>query len=358
MKIAITADVHLREDRLERLNTLCKLFQSLISEGISHLIIAGDLFDKEVTNYGFFEDLVKNFPAINLYIIPGNHDYGLSQKHLSCPNIMVFTTPEFHSIGPAGILFLPFMGDKLMDEVLTEFWEQKDRPSQWVLIGHGDYIGSYHQPNPYEEGIYMPLSAKAIERYQPQKVLLGHIHKPYWHGIGRVYYPGSPCGLHINETGLRGFLIMDLETFEVSHKVLESEIIYFVETVWVYPVDEEIELLQNSLQDMIRSWKLDEKDLSRVILRLHLHGYTRDKQRVIETVKKFLSHKGIKLYDNSEPIISQLNSLLEYPYYDESQALFKKVKSTIDTNEIEDIKKGYLIKEEILEKVLDILYGH
>ncbi len=357
MKIAITADLHLREDRPERLNTLRRLLEALVSEGISTLVIAGDLFDREATNYSFFDHLARGFPEIGIYIIPGNHDPGLSQRHLSSPNVRVFSLPDFLDIGPVQVLFLPYSADRLMDEALTEVLEQKDRPSRWVLMGHGDYIGGYHQPHPYEKGIYMPLSARAIERYQPQKVILGHIHRPYWQGLGRVYYPGSPCGLDINETGLRGFLVMDLETLEVEPRMLEPEVLYFVETIWVFPVDEEMELLRSSLQQMVESWGLTEGYLEKVILRLHLKGYTQDRQRVVETVKEFLSEKGIRLYDGGEPIVSELESLLEDPYYDESQALIKRMRAVIETLELKDLNEGHLRREEILGEVLHILYG-
>lgn len=357
MKIAITADLHLREERPERFNTLKRLLQDLLSQDIHDLVIAGDLFDRETTNYGSFDDLVRNFPDIRLHIIPGNHDSGLSQRHFTSPNVRVFSEPGFQEIGPVEFLFLPYRAGRLMDEVLTEVLGQKDRPSRWVLLGHGDYIGSYHEPHPYEKGIYMPLSARAIERHQPHKVILGHIHRPYWQGLGKVHYPGSPCGLDINETGLRGFLVMDLETMEIEPRMLEPEVIYFVETLWVYPVDEETDLLQDSLQEMVNSWKLDREDLAKVVLRLHLRGYAKDKQKVVKIVKEFLSKRGIRLYDKGEPVASQLKSLLEDPYYDESQRLLKGLRPVINALELKDLREGYLLKEEVLGEVLDILYG-
>ena len=47
MKIAITADLHLHSNHPERRDALEDILQQINSEGISDLIIAGDLFDKD-----------------------------------------------------------------------------------------------------------------------------------------------------------------------------------------------------------------------------------------------------------------------------------------------------------------------
>ncbi|RME69521.1 MAG: hypothetical protein D6778_00360 [Nitrospirae bacterium] len=357
MKIAVTADLHLREDRPERLRALRGILSTIHEEGITHLIIAGDLFDRETTNYGFFESVTREFPELHFYIIPGNHDSGLSGRNLGRSNITVYTEPTFLKIGPVDILFLPYRSNSLMDEVLTEVLGRAEVPTRWILFGHGDYIGGYHQPHSYEKGIYMPLSARAIENFRPQKVILGHIHKPHWQGLGRVYYPGSPCGLDINETGQRGFLILDLDILEVHPRVLVPEVLYFVESVWVYPVEEEVSLLETSLQKMIESWGLEEETLKKVVLRLQLKGYTQDRPRVIEKVKEFLSKRGIRLYDDGEPVVTELETILEDPYYDERQRLLKRVKSAIDNLQLQEIDQGQLGRDDILGEVLDILYG-
>ena len=47
MKIAITADLHLNSKYLDRALALQNILAQLNTEGIQHLIIAGDLFDKD-----------------------------------------------------------------------------------------------------------------------------------------------------------------------------------------------------------------------------------------------------------------------------------------------------------------------
>jgi len=57
MKVAITADVHLRtkEGYPERYNALRDILNQIQVEHINFLFIAGDLFDKEFHDYSDFE---------------------------------------------------------------------------------------------------------------------------------------------------------------------------------------------------------------------------------------------------------------------------------------------------------------
>ncbi len=54
----------------------------------------------------------------------------------------------------------------------------------------------------------MPLSQRALEKFSPLRVFLGHIHLVD-QGVDRaVVYPGSPCVLEINcsHVGQEGFV--------------------------------------------------------------------------------------------------------------------------------------------------------
>ena len=66
MKIAVTADVHLttREDNPERFNALEDILGSLEGLGIEHLIIAGDLFNKDIL---FIKTTMNSFIPFSRY---------------------------------------------------------------------------------------------------------------------------------------------------------------------------------------------------------------------------------------------------------------------------------------------------
>ena len=59
MKVAVTADVHLKtkSETPERYNALEDILNKCLEQDIDNIIIAGDLFDQETNNYGDFEKL-------------------------------------------------------------------------------------------------------------------------------------------------------------------------------------------------------------------------------------------------------------------------------------------------------------
>ena len=62
-----------------------------------------------------------------------------------------------------------------MGEVIQEI--VVDRPEgKWILVGHG--VGSHRKeaPDPYEPGMYMPLTQRDILQFSPDIIFLGHNH--------------------------------------------------------------------------------------------------------------------------------------------------------------------------------------
>ena len=74
MRVAVTADLHLRESNPERLENLEVLVRQLVSAGVRRLIIAGDLFDGADRSYARFDALAGAAPDIRFTMIAGNHD--------------------------------------------------------------------------------------------------------------------------------------------------------------------------------------------------------------------------------------------------------------------------------------------
>lgn len=82
MRIAITADNHLADKNKypERYAALEDILRQVKAEKVKNLFVAGDLFDKEFRNYKEFEALCKKYLQVQLHIVPGNHDIGISEK--------------------------------------------------------------------------------------------------------------------------------------------------------------------------------------------------------------------------------------------------------------------------------------
>ncbi|GAG23883.1 unnamed protein product, partial [marine sediment metagenome] len=91
MKIAITADCHLTkiEDHPERYQAFENILDQLVERQIEILLVAGDLFDKGMTNYADFDKVCrrKKYQVIQIYILPGNHDPDLEAGHFTSKNV-------------------------------------------------------------------------------------------------------------------------------------------------------------------------------------------------------------------------------------------------------------------------------
>lgn len=304
MKIGFTADAHLRSkgESGERYNAVGDVLKQCREDGATHLVIAGDLFDSSLQNYTDFEDLCKQAALMDIHIIPGNHDLDLRQEHFSSPNIKVYTEPTWVEFDLEwSILFIPYAAGKSMGEMIEKQIDRK--PSdKWVLVGHGDWSTGVRTPNPYEPGVYMPLTRRDISSYKPDLVILGHIHVPF--STEKVYYSGSPCGLDITETGFRRFLILDSETGGIESKRIHTDMIYFIENLLILPLDDEAGYIRDEINKSIERWGLNSEDQERVLLRVTCRGYCSDKGQLLETIRD--GYRAFRL--ESEPDLSDVST--------------------------------------------------
>lgn len=307
MKIAITADVHLtlKEKHPERFQTFQCFLDDVLKQKIQTVILAGDCFDAESPNYSEFESLVSNPPyqSLQFIVFPGNHDESLSQSMFSAANIRIVQESgvERFDLMSLPVLFIPYKKNQTMGEVIAE--HTADLPeNKWILIGHGDWIEGMREINPFEPGVYMPLSRVDVDMYRPIKAILGHIHKPL--DYTAVHYPGSPCPLDINETGKRRYLILDTENGQVVPQALMSERIYFNETIVLYPVPNEIEYLKDQIQQRLDAWHLTANEKEKTQIRIQIKGYTTNKPLVQQVLDNMLD--GYQFYKNEGADLSRL----------------------------------------------------
>lgn len=346
MNVAITADVHLPvgENHPERYNALVNIFDSLMKQDIKTLIIAGDLFDKDCSSYSRFEEVCRQYPQIDIHIIPGNHDPDISRSVIVGKNIRVYDSPSVEEIDGQSFVFIPYSATSGMGEYLGEIRPEK----RWVLIGHGDYFGGMKHRNPYEKGTYMPLYRKDIEKFSPWKVFLGHIHRPM--NIDNLYYPGSPCGIDINETGRRRYLVFNTATGHISSETVRTDVIFLQEKFLVIPDENEVERLRNDAEGRIVAWGLNEEDRKRARIRIKATGYASDREAVIECLKDvFIKYNFVK---DEEPDIS----LLYVAKDNRRNAVARRALQLIEEM---DWKFGgnEPEKEKVIETVLSVIYG-
>ena len=303
MKVAVTADVHLRTrlDHPERYNALENIFEQIEAEGIYTLIIAGDLFDKDFCTYVEFERLCRAYPSVHVHIIPGNHDSGLCDRNMVGESIRIHREPCALEFGATTFLFVPYKPQATMAQQVAEM-EEEIQGKPWVLVGHGDYYGGRREVNPLEPGTYMPLSGTCVDRYKPRIVFLGHIHKPL--DLGLVHYPGSPCGLDISETGRRRFLVYDTADGSIVPRTVDTDVLHFRETFVVVPADDGAALLEQQIADRIDSWGIEPMEVPKIRVRVAAVGYSGDRSGILNALER--SFGSFTFYDDEGPCIDRL----------------------------------------------------
>ncbi|MBP8959110.1 MAG: metallophosphoesterase [Bacteroidales bacterium] len=348
MKIAFTADLHLKTsgETPERYDALEFILNELTNRKINQLIIAGDTFNREAYSYNDFNSLCTKFNHIQITLIPGNHDTEIDKRFFPADNIEVINKSGTKVFDNTSFLFIPYDAAGTMDEYIAEFFHDNEIPEKWILIAHGDYYSSGRTANLYEPGVYMPLSVTAITKFNPMRVIPGHIHKPM--ESGRVIYPGSPCGLEINETGKRRFLIYDTGNNSFESIFINTGTIFMKETLMTFPVENETEIIKNSIDRMISNWNLTPDEQKRVRLRLFINGFSNDLTKLKDSITRHIGQKGISFYDVDGPDLSDVKVVQTME--EERIILLEKVR--------EKIKKlpGNASEEKLLEKIMEFIF--
>lgn len=316
MKIAISADLHLNPNYPERTDALEDILLQAESEGITNLIIAGDLFDKDgdTSAYDGLREPCRNHPSILVHVIPGNHDSDRSLLDVApdLPNLHVYINPHVELFKSIAVLFLPYREGIPMNDVLLECKEMiGDEP--WALIAHGDFISRVREPNPREKGIYMPLKPGDLNHPNLRQVFLGHIHKPTPLDrplAGKVLHPGSPQGLDITECGPRRFLVYDTESGGISERKVNSSKIFLNETFLSIPSCHEFDLLAKAFKTRLEESNLSESELrEKTQIRIRVEGYALKKDELVVSFRKLIRESGVSLYKEDGPNFDSVSTV-------------------------------------------------
>lgn len=351
MRIVITADHHLttREKHPARYETLETILDDLCVQEIDTLIIAGDLFDAQSRNYSEFEQLCRSekYRGLAIYVIPGNHDPTIDNTQIVAGNVYILNKPTIHEFDGRPFLFLPYEADISMGEVLSKFDGQLP-PNEWILVGHGDWAGGLSQPNPIEPGVYMPLTQRDIEIFQPARVFLGHIHLPM--DASPVHYAGSPCGLDITETGRRRCLLYETRSNKVRNQEVSAPILYYDESYVVIPSADEAGYLRKQIENRLQQWALTPQEREKVRLRVRLQGYSANRATLRDVLQE--AYAGFTFYKNQEPDIDQVSISDDI----ERHYITQQVQSSLNDLSLSTDRDDPSI-DEILIAALHIIYG-
>lgn len=344
MRIAVTADLHLRESIPERLENLEALIEQLLSVGIHHLVVAGDLFDGADNSYARVDSLAQRSPKIHLLLIPGNHDPDLRQDLFASGNIQVFAKPTLKRIDQRPFLFLPYKEGSTIGETICAFPEsERLRSHPWVLVSHGDFTAPRPKENGGERG-YFPLTREDLARFKPARVILGHIHVPN-STTAEVVYPGSPYPITADEYGQRRVLVLESTSASIDELPLTHPPIRVRAEVFLIPDGREEEQIRGQLQSVLAK----EGSSENLVVQAVLKGYSASRRRAKASAEAFLSERGIACVGiDLEPLRAN------------DQESLATLADTV-RQRVADLKLNYEEAEElrqaVLEKALEIVYG-
>lgn len=231
MKIIHTADIHLgskierkldREKSEERKREVRAAFDKIIDyarkEGVAAIILAGDVFDSVrplKKDKEFFYNAVKANENIDFLYLRGNHDV-LESYTENLPNLKTFEkTWTSYAYGNVVITGAELCGDNF-SSVYSTLSLKKDDINVVTLHGQiSDGAG---------ENL---INLKKLKDKNIDYLALGHIHS-YKSGAidgrGEWAYPGCPEGRGFDETGAKGFILLDVNGDKIEKKFIENSI--------------------------------------------------------------------------------------------------------------------------------------
>lgn len=233
MKFIHTADLHLdspfeglKNDQLmpsklwksiynAPFDSFTRIVQDAIKMNVDFVLIVGDLFDSENQTPKVIDFLSEKLNELNnhsiyVFINFGNHDYqdGTIDKYDFPDNVIYFykeiSTKEItlHTNEKLYVTSFSYPTRWIHEDLVKEFPEkQKD----------GYHIGMVH--GAIEEsgkGNYAPFSISEMKEKNYDYWALGHIHKREKLSIKPlINYPGNIQGRHKNESGEKGYLLIN-----------------------------------------------------------------------------------------------------------------------------------------------------
>ena len=213
--------------RRELKKSFLSLINTVKTEKIDIVIIAGDLFDTPYVSADtaqFFKNAVSEVPNVKFVISPGNHDPicdgGVYTGKLP-DNVHIFEEDELSYIDIEGtnvrVYGYAFVGSNTLEVCPFIGAKPEDESKINILCGHAE-IG-----DPLSR--YCPVSLSDIENSGFDYCGFGHVHLN--DGVkmaGKVPYAYSGClnGRDFGETGAKGALLI---TFDGKKPTFESKII-------------------------------------------------------------------------------------------------------------------------------------
>ena len=315
MKIIHTADLHLDSKmeanlspqlaagrRSELLDTFTRLVEYADDNGVSVILIAGDLFDKphirKTAKRRVLEEIFTH-PGIDFLYLRGNHDKcdflsDLDEDEVP-ENLRLFSDREWISYTYGDVAIC---GRELTDENYKNLAVNLilDESKLNIVTLHGqesDYVGKDKT-----HIITIPIFKNKFIDY----LALGHVHGYKCDRLddrGVYCYPGCLEGRGFDECGEKGFVL--LETDEEAHKINASFVPFGMRSLYEVQVNVTCDMNMPDVISAIRMALVDMKDKD--LIKVVLTGETEmDFDVDLERITRIFSEEYyfFKVYDETE----------------------------------------------------------
>ncbi len=178
----------------ERLASFSKIIDYTL-QNADMLLISGDLFHSSSPSHSVIKFCEKEFARLGdipVFIVLGNHDFGISDTHFP-GNVHIFPTRferiTYKNVCITGASFASESASFSSDIPLPE------KNMQNILLLHGDIL---------QQSTYNFMDKDALASYGYDYIALGHVHTQYRYK--NIVYPGCHDGSGFDECGKKSFI--------------------------------------------------------------------------------------------------------------------------------------------------------
>jgi DNA repair exonuclease SbcCD nuclease subunit len=335
MKIIHTADIHLGNPRTDDiLAQLEKIINIIQKEKAEVLLIAGDLFNKEMSSTSKIRENVRRLffqiPQTQIFILPGNHDSDLPYRDEFYYGSNVYVAKkrpfEIKKINNIDIYFFPFTEEGSSQRMIEII---KSNPSQAkfrIGVVHGTYMDDKEIRDHllFQNEGYYPIFSSDLKEMNLDYLALGHFH---YHRLWRVEntwcgYPGTIEILSFKEPEDRKIIMIEVN----------EELTPYSVNIGAQKKIGEVKIDINKIEELRNIRKYYD------ILRVTVEGIVKNEKETTKKLEKLRKELDIK------EIINQTKSFANFEETKIGQMIKDKIQKRIETEpEKEDYWKSVLI---------------
>lgn len=276
-------------------DSLAKIVDLALAESVDFVLLAGDLYNTQLVNIKaqslFIEQLKRLEKAeIAVFLIRGNHDYMTDEaKTLSLPlpkNVQTYAadvaTHLFETKDKERVAVTGFSYDSqwVFERKIKDYPHRREDVDLHIGLLHGSMDGEQTKA-----GNYAPFSVNALRAKNYDYWALGHIHQ--YQQISNhppAYYSGNIQGLHKNELGEKGCLLVEWTSRELDVQfVPTAPVIWATLTLDISEVTNVSQLFEKIQEEVAGEIQTTDKE---TLIHLTLRGTDGADEKIIRFVQR------------------------------------------------------------------------